>query len=76
MTAGSESDRTSAADKIRNNPDHYKVCEGCGSIVVSKAGVCPNCNAYRFDSSAEAVLKQVDILVARQPLSIDKRDYL
>jgi len=76
MSAGSEPDRVSAADKIRHSPDHYKVCEGCGSIVVAKAGVCPNCNAYRFDISPEAVLKQVEILVARQPLSIDKRDYL
>lgn len=73
-----ESERSSRADvaaKIKKKPSVYKVCEGCGSIVVQKASVCPNCNAYRFDPSIDAVLAQVDLLASRDPLSIDKSDY-
>ncbi len=71
----SSSSRADVAAKIKKKPSAYKVCEGCGSIVVQKASVCPNCNAYRFDGSIDAVLAQVDILASRDPLSIDKSDY-
>lgn len=63
------------AAKIKEKPSGYKVCEGCGSIVLKKAAMCPNCNAYRFDASAEAVIRQAEELSKRDPLSIDKNDY-
>ncbi|MFZ5805772.1 MAG: hypothetical protein ACOY3I_00995 [Verrucomicrobiota bacterium] len=72
---GGGSNRADVAAKIKQKPSSYKVCEGCGSIVVAKANVCPNCNAYRFDVSEETVIRQVDILAAREPLSVDKNDY-
>ncbi len=67
--------RADMAAKIKKKPSSYKVCEGCGSIVLAKANVCPNCNAYRFDPSVEAVLAQAEVLASRDPLSIDKNDY-
>lgn len=67
--------REEIAAKIKQKPSGYKVCEGCGSIVMKKASVCPNCNAYRFDSNAETVLAQADLLASRDPLSIDRDDY-
>lgn len=63
------------AEKIKQKPALYKVCEGCGSIVVRKATICPNCNAYRFDGSVEAVLAQAEELASRAPLSVDRCDY-
>lgn len=71
-----QSNRMRIASKIKEKPSAYKVCEGCGSIVAQKARVCPNCNAYRFDEREEAVLLQADFLAKRDPLSIDKGDYL
>ncbi|MDD5262558.1 MAG: hypothetical protein PHD76_12000 [Methylacidiphilales bacterium] len=71
-----ELSRKEAAEKIISAPQKYKVCESCGSIVVKKADVCPNCNAYRFDISAESVTAQAKLLAARNPLSIEKNDYI
>ena len=38
---------------------HYKVCEGCDSIIFFSKVFCPKCNAYRFDDSPERVRSQV-----------------
>lgn len=68
--------RREMAEKIMEKPSAYKVCECCGSIAYKRVSVCPNCNAYRFDLSQEAVLEQVRLLISRDPLSIQKEDYL
>ena len=39
------------------NPDNYKVCEQCNSIVFVRARVCQLCACYRFDYSREAVIR-------------------
>jgi len=71
-----ELSRKEAAEKIMGTPQKYKVCESCGSIVVKKADVCPNCNGYRFDPSSETVVEQARLLATRNPLSIDRTDYI
>ncbi|MDR1144658.1 MAG: hypothetical protein LBK71_00785 [Verrucomicrobiales bacterium] len=71
----SENSRKEAADKIIAAPGKFKICESCGSIVVKKADVCPNCNAYRFDASSAAVIAQAELLAARAPLSVEHEDY-
>ncbi len=53
-------ERAGAAAKILAKPADYKVCEGCGSIVLKKALLCPNCHAYRFDESTPLVIKQAE----------------
>lgn len=68
--------RSEMAAKIQLKPSQYKVCEGCGSIVARKASVCPNCNAYRFDTQVQKILQQVELLATREPMSIDKKDYI
>lgn len=67
--------RKEAAEKIKESPQDFKVCESCGSIVASAAHVCPNCNAYRFDDDIQVVIEQADILAQREPLSIESQDY-
>ncbi|MDX6767453.1 MAG: hypothetical protein SFU85_11760 [Candidatus Methylacidiphilales bacterium] len=75
MSEDSPSSRKEAAARILASPKNFKVCECCGSIVVQKAAVCPNCNAYRFDPQTTVVVRQAELLASRDPLSIDKMDY-
>jgi RNA polymerase subunit RPABC4/transcription elongation factor Spt4 len=70
-----EDSRKEAAAKIIASPNKFKVCESCGSIVMKKADVCPNCNAYRFDESPKTVVTQAELLAARAPLSVEHEDY-
>jgi hypothetical protein len=50
-------DRETKATLIAENPQHFKVCEGCESIVVMKAKTCPKCKAYRFEDDPAIVAK-------------------
>jgi hypothetical protein len=62
--------RGERAAQIIRQPELYKVCEGCESIVVMDAATCPNCHGYRFDTSAERVTSQAEILGKRLPTSV------
>jgi RNA polymerase subunit RPABC4/transcription elongation factor Spt4 len=66
----SSDNRLKQADKITNHPEQYKVCEGCGSIVVVRAVTCPSCHAYRFDASAGRVVTQAKDLAKRAANSV------
>jgi rRNA maturation endonuclease Nob1 len=68
--------RAQQAQKIKNNPQGYKVCEGCDSIVARKAAVCPSCHSYRFDSSRRHVMEQAEILGNREQTSVTSTDML
>jgi recombinational DNA repair protein RecR len=57
--------RLKQAEKIAAHPEQYKVCEGCGSIVVMRAITCPSCHAYRFDVSSVRVVSQARDLALR-----------
>lgn len=71
MSTSSESDSTHTtervrqAEKISQNPEEYKVCEGCGSIVTLRTVACPSCHAYRFDCNHEKVVSQARLLASR-----------
>ena len=62
--------REKRAAQIAQEPELYKVCEGCESIVVRDASTCPNCHGYRFDPDLERVVTQADVLGKRLPTSI------
>ena len=62
--------RGELAAQIARQPERYKVCEGCESIVMSDAVTCPNCHSYRFDAGPERVRSQAEILGKRLPTSI------
>ncbi len=72
---GDPTPRASAAAKILSHPADYKVCEGCGSIGLKKALLCPNCHAYRFDEGVNRVILQAEILGSREAASVTKDDY-
>ena len=67
-------DRAARASKIIANPDGYKVCEGCDSIVTERVATCPNCFGYRFDENAEAVIAQATLLASREQRSVTAQD--
>ena len=66
--------RQAKAAKIAANPTGYKVCEGCDSIVGAGAALCPNCHSFRFDTTAEQVIRQARILGAREQTSVTADD--
>lgn len=68
-------DRARQADKIIKNPANYKICEGCDSIVLSKAHTCPNCASYRFQESAASVVAQARLLGRRERRSVMASDF-
>lgn len=37
----------------------YKICEGCDRLVMYERAICPNCNAYRFDTKKKNVVKSI-----------------
>lgn len=69
-TDDSQDNRLKQAEKITNHPEQYKVCEGCGSIVVVRAVTCPSCHAYRFDAEAIRVVSQARDLAMRAAHSV------
>jgi Zn finger protein HypA/HybF involved in hydrogenase expression len=62
--------RAERAAQITRQPELYKVCEGCESIVVVDAATCPNCHGYRFDLDTTRVRSQAEILGKRLPTSV------
>ena len=71
MTSPDQIDeRARQADKIVKNPSSYKICEGCDSIVVSKAATCPNCASYRFEEDLQKIVAQARILGRRQRTTV------
>jgi ribosomal protein L40E len=66
--------RRQQAEKIEKHPEQYKVCEGCGSIIVARAVTCPSCHAYLFDTTPARVVAQARELALRAPLSVLSTD--
>jgi len=70
------STRIEKAKEIANNPDDYKVCEGCDSIVGSGTTICPNCHGYRFDNGSSRVVDQAVWLGCREQTSVTADDLI
>ncbi|MEG0023832.1 MAG: hypothetical protein RR250_03580 [Akkermansia sp.] len=68
--------RKEIAKGIIDAPEEYKVCEACGSIVSIQSDICPNCNAYRFDSTPDEVVKQAILLASREQRSVSPDDLI
>lgn len=68
--------RLKQAEKITSHPEQYKVCEACGSIVVTRAVTCPSCHGYLFDSSSFRVVSQARDLAMRAAHSVLASDLM
>lgn len=74
IKSNNHQERIKQAEKIMEQPDDYKVCEGCGSIVTARTVSCPNCHAYCFDETSESVKKQARLLAKRAAHSVLSSD--
>ena len=70
------SERAAKAAKIAAEPQLYKVCEGCDSIVTKRVTTCPSCHGYRFAEDPNVVIEQAKILVSREQRSVVTEDLL
>ena len=68
--------RARQAAEIIGRPQHYKICEGCDSIVVRRVAACPNCSAYRFNTSRLAIIDQARLLGSREQTGVTAEDLL
>ena len=69
-------ERAAKAAKIAEEPNLYKVCEGCDSIVTKRVSTCPSCHGYRFNEDPAAVIEQAKILGSREQRSVVREDLL
>jgi hypothetical protein len=58
-------DRARQADLIIRQPEQYKICCGCDSILKARVAVCPNCSTYRFEEASVDVVAQARKLGTR-----------
>ncbi|MCB1065647.1 MAG: hypothetical protein KDN20_22350 [Verrucomicrobiae bacterium] len=69
-------ERAKRARRIVRNPNQYKVCLGCDSIVAAKVNLCPNCHSYRFETEESQVVHQAQVLSRRVQHSVVAEDLL
>ena len=69
-------DRARRAERIVRNPEQYKVCMGCDSIVAKKVSICPNCHSYRYETDEQMVVDQARVLSRREKHSVIADDLL
>ena len=74
LMSDANKERLKQAEKILESPADYKVCEGCGSIVMLRTISCPNCHGYRFDETEKRVAKQAKALAKKQASSVLSSD--
>ena len=59
--------KAEAATYICENTNLYKVCEGCDSIVLSIAFLCPACKSYRFNANKTYIQKTAKRILKSEP---------
>ena len=69
-------ERAAKAAKIAEEPQLYKVCEGCDSIVTKRVATCPSCHGYRFNEEPDVVIRQAKMLGSREQRSVVTEDLL
>lgn len=67
-------DRAERAARIIEQPEEYKICDGCDSILTASAVTCPNCHSYRFDADPQVVAAHARFLASRAQKSITRED--
>jgi RNA polymerase subunit RPABC4/transcription elongation factor Spt4 len=52
-----ESARLKIIKRVIENPEAFKACESCDTIVLREEHICPTCGAYRFTKSKKNIIK-------------------
>ena len=66
--------RLAQALVILLQPEQFKICEGCDSIVTVKTVICPSCHSYRFNDDTEEVIAHTEIISRKEQCSVTKDD--
>jgi hypothetical protein len=62
--------RRHGIQRILARPQNYKACDGCRSISLKRAGICPICKTYRFSEDPEIVVATAhEMLTSPFPIS-------
>ncbi len=69
-------ERAQKAALIVANPQAFKICEGCDSIVKKHVATCPNCHGYRFECDPAVIAEQATVLGSREQRSVVAQDLL
>lgn len=67
-------ERKKAAEQIIQNPEKYKICHGCDSIIANGARTCPNCHSYKFNNSFNDIIDHATILGNKEQESVAPDD--
>ena len=67
-------ERARKAEKIIAQPENFKICEGCDSIVAERVATCPNCHGYRFNEESAAIIEQARLLASREQTGVSAQD--
>ena len=67
-------DRQAAAERVVADATHYKVCEGCDSVVSSNSVTCSQCHGYRFVSDPNRVINQARLLALTPQQGVSPED--
>jgi hypothetical protein len=60
--------RSAAAAAIASNPETYKVCDQCESIMRRTASHCVICHSYRWREELYEVVRMAQLLGSREPV--------
>jgi Zn finger protein HypA/HybF involved in hydrogenase expression len=75
-TCMSLAERAAKAAKIVAEPQLYKICEACDSIVTKRVFTCPSCHGYRFNDGPELVIAQAKVLGSREKTGVLSEDLM
>tara|TARA_R110000772_G_scaffold250388_1_gene365036 strand:+ start:362 stop:586 length:225 start_codon:yes stop_codon:yes gene_type:complete len=70
----SSQERLEQALIILLQPELFKICEGCDSIVTLKTVVCPSCKSYRFNDNIDAVVEHTKEISIKEQQSVTDKD--
>ena len=60
--------------RIFTNPEAFRICLGCESIVKRRVNICPNCKSFRFCDHPLAIMFWAKALGGREANSVLPED--
>lgn len=55
-------------------PELFKICEGCDSIVTVKTVICPSCKTYRFNENLDDIIEHTKEISVKEQQSVTDED--
>ena len=70
----SSQERLEQALIILLQPELFKICEGCDSIVTVKTVICPSCKTYRFNEKLDDIIEHTKEISVQDQQSVTDKD--